>query len=245
MIELVGNEWSKLRRERALWFALILHLSPWGMVTIAALMDAIGPGPSRYFVFHNQSMLVTALVACVVTSIAFHVELSNRTWFDWLTYPQGAKRLIAAKMITVGAILACFVAITATLMVGLMLASGVRPGTWQMVIAYLSLQCGIFVLVVAISAALCLLTRNVVVVNIIGVAISMVTMVLMGADFSWAVPTVWPYRLGLTLVDTSYAYPWQGALLAGAAVYSFCVAIAYLTAVLCSLRPRTINAPMR
>lgn len=245
MVQLIHNELRKLRRERSLWFALALHLAPWVMVAVASLMGVGGTGSSGYFILHNQSMLVTGLVACVVTSIGFHVELTNRTWFDWLIQPQGASRLVVAKLLTIGVILAFFVAISVALMVGLMVGSGVRSGLDRMVVAYLGLQCGTFVLMVAIAAAVCLLTRNVVVVNIVGVAIGMVTMVLMGAEFSWAVPTVWPYRLGLTLLDQEYAYQWPGALPAGGVLYATCTVAALVTATFWARRPRVINASLR
>ena len=245
MTHLVRNEWRKIRRERGLWFALVLHLSPWVMVAVAAVMGVTATGPSRYYILHNQSMIVTGMVACVVTSIAFHVELGNRTWFDWLTQPQGTTRLIVAKLLAVAAILTAFVTLSTMLMVALMVMSGARAGIWRMIIAYLALQCGTFAVVVALSAAFCVLTRNVVVVNITGVAVGMVTMVLMGADFSWVLPTAWPYRLGLTLLDESYAYPWSGALPSGAVVYATCALVALFVTTHCARQPKVINAPMR
>ena len=57
MIRLVRNEWRKLHRERGLWFALALHLAPWVMVTIAALMGVTAVGPRRYFILHNLSLI--------------------------------------------------------------------------------------------------------------------------------------------------------------------------------------------
>ncbi|QUL78743.1 ABC transporter permease [Brevibacterium sp. SMBL_HHYL_HB1] len=245
MTHLVLNEWRKLRREKGLWFALALHLAPWAMVTIAALIGATATGPSRYFILHNQSMLVTGLVACVVTSIAFHVELGNRTWFDWLTQPQGATRLVTAKLLSIATILASFVALSTVLMIVLMLSSGARTEIWRMTIAYLTLQCGTFAVMVALSAVLCVLTRNVVIVNIMGVGVGMATMVVMGADFSWALPTAWPYRLGLTLLDDGYDFPWNGSLPSGAAIYAACTVLALLIAASFARRPNVINAPMR
>ncbi|MEL4358001.1 MULTISPECIES: ABC transporter permease [unclassified Luteococcus] len=245
MMHLIGNEWRKLRREKGLWFALALHLSPWAMVAIASLMGVTSAGRSRYFILHNQSMLVTGLVACLVTTIAFHVELANRTWFDWLTLPQGATRLILAKLAVITAVLAAFLAASTALMAGLMVCSGAGAGIFRMTIAYLALQCGTFAVMVAVSAALCVLTRNVVVVNIVGVALGMVTAVVMGADFSWALPTAWPYRLGLTVLDESYDYPWHGALTSGTAVHAACTALALVISTSCARRPVVINAPMR
>lgn len=245
MTRLVHNEWCKLRREKGLWFALALHLSPWAMVTTAALMGVTAAGPSRYFILHNQSMLITGLVACLITSIAFHVELGNRTWFDWLTQPQGASRLVLAKLLTVAAILAAFVLLSTVLMIGLMLCSDARAGIWRMTLAYLCLQCGTFTVMVAVSAAACILTRNVVVVNIMGVAVGMVSMVVMGADFSWALPTVWPYRFGLTVLDQGYGYAWPGALPGGAAVFATCTVLALLVTVWCARQPKVINASTR
>lgn len=245
MIRLIHNEWHKIRRERGLWFALALHLAPWVMVTIAAVIGATATGSSRYFILHNQSMLVTGLVGCVVTSVGFHVELGNRTWFDWLTQPHGATRLVIAKLLVIAAILATFVAVSTVLMIALMLSSGARTEIWQMTFAYLVLQGGTFLVMVPLSAALCVLTRNIVVVNIIGVGLGMATMVVMAADFSWALPTAWPYRFGLRLLDESYAFPWNGALASGAAVYATCTVLAFLITILSARRPKVINAPMR
>lgn len=244
MIRLVHNEWRKLRREKGLWFALALHLAPWTMVTIAALMGVTTAGPARYFILHNQSMLVTGLVACMVTTIAFHVELSNRTWFDWLTQPQGAIRLVLAKLTAIAAILTSFLALSTALTIGLMAFSNAGGAILRIAIAYLTLQCGTFAVMVAISAALCVLTRNVVVVNIIGVALGMITMIVLGADFSWALPTVWPYRLGLTLLDQDYNYTWSGALPSGAAIYAVCTILALLFTVTRARLPKVVNAPM-
>lgn len=245
MTGLVRNEWRKLRRERGLWFALLLHLAPWIMVAVAAAVGATADGPSRYFILHNQSMLVTGLVACVVTSIAFQVELGNRTWFDWLTLPHGAARLITAKLIAVAAVLAAFIAVSTSLMVTMMLFSGAGSQIWRMTAAYLTLQIGTFAVMVAVSAALCVLTRHAVVVSIIGAALGMMTMVVMAADFSWALPTAWPYRLGLSVLEQDYGFAWAGALPSGAAVWAAGVVISLLVAVLCARLPRVINAPLR
>ena len=245
MIRLIYIEWQKLRRERGLWFALALHLTPWMMVTIAALIGATTTGPSLYFILHNQSMLVTGIVACVVTSVGFHVELSNRTWFDWLTQPHDTTRLVMAKLFAIATILASFVALSTALMIGLMLSNGARTEIWQMIFAYLTLQGGIFLVMVFLSAALCVLTRNVVMVNIMGVGVSMATMVVMSADFAWALPTAWPYRIGLTLLGKDYGFPWGGALAGGVAAYTACTVLVLLITVSLARRPKVINAPMR
>ncbi|MEL4504522.1 hypothetical protein AAEX63_06100 [Luteococcus sp. H138] len=67
----------------------------------------------------------------------------------------------------------------------------------------------------------------------------------MGADFSWALPTAWPYRFGLSVLDEGYAYPWDGALASGAAVHVACTVLALVIATTSARRPAVINAPMR
>ncbi len=245
MIVLVRNEWKKMRREWALWFALALHLAPLAMVAVAALMGAIDSGPQRYFILHNQSMLVTGLVACVVTSLAFHVEISNRTWFEWLTQQQGVARLVAAKLVVVALILAVFVALSTVLTVALMAASGVSAELGRMVLAYLCFQAGTLGIMLVFSALICVLSRNVVVVNIVGVAVGMVTMVVMAADFSWAIPTAWAYRMGLVIFDPETGLSSPIALPMGGILFFACTVVMLWVTLMWARRPSVINAVSR
>lgn len=243
MIRLIRNEWVKTRREWALWLALLLHLAPLGMVVTAALMGAISSDPvQRYFVIHNQSMLVTGIVAGVVTTLAFQVELANRTWFDWLVLPAGPVRLVAAKLLLVWLVLGAFLLVSTAVIAAFLLASGAGDGTWRLVAGHLVMQTGIWVFMSLLAALLCLLTRNVVLVNVVVVGLTLVTIVLMPAEFAWALPTAWPYRAGLVVVDPEYGFEWAAALPLGAAVMAGAVALLATAVCLAARQPRVINA---
>lgn len=243
MKTLLVNEWTKIRRERALWFALALHLAPLAMVVTAALMGVHdGPSQQRYFILHNQSVIVTGIVSVVVTSAAFHVEISNRTWFEWLMLPVKRTRLLAAKMVVAFALQVAFVVLSAIGASLFLLASGADELP-RSIAAYLMLQLGTMVVMSAIGALLCLTLQNILIVNIVGVGSSLVTMVVMAADFSWAVPTAWPYRAGLMILDASdYAFENWWALPAGGAVLAGCVLVAAVGSVIAVQSPRVLDA---
>ncbi|MEJ5929122.1 ABC transporter permease [Corynebacterium sp. H128] len=245
MISLIRNEWIKIQKENSLWFAFVLHIAPLFMVLVAAIMKSVRLGSNLYFILYNQSMLVTGLVACVVTSIVFHLEFNNRTWFDWLTQPQGPRRLLVAKVLTGALILACYIAISAVLMLVFLYATGVRDDPARMLCSYLVFQVGTMGVMVAVSAALCVLTRSAVVVNVVGVIVTMVTVVVMAAEFSWSIPTAWPYRTGLAIIDPEYGFGSVKPLLAGGAITGAFVVMCLLIAIQWVSRPSVINAAMR
>lgn len=245
MIQLVRNEWFRLRKERSLWFALLLHLAPLAMVVIASVMKAITPGPNLFFILYNQSMIVTGLVACVVTSIVFHIEFSNRTWFDWLMQPQGPVLLVFAKIITAALLLCGFVIISTVLMVIFLVTSDIRNDVLTMTISYLVFQLGTLSVMLAFSSAVCTLSRSTVVVNVIGVAVSMITIVVMTAEFAWAIPTAWAYRTGLVILDPEYAFAGGNQLALGGIINATFIALCLFVAVAWSRRPAVINATMR
>lgn len=243
MKTLLVNEWTKIRHERAIWFALALHFAPLVMVVTAALMGVHDGDPlQRYFILHNQSVIVTGIVSTVVTTVAFQVELSNRTWFEWLLLPAGRHRLLAAKMTIAIAIQAAFVALSVAAISIFLLAVGADDELPRMLAAYLVLQLGTMITMSTVGALLCLILRNVLIVNIFGVASSMVTMVVMSADFSWALPTAWTYRAGLTILDPmAYAFERWWALPAGGAVLAVCVVAAVIGCAVAAGSPRVLN----
>lgn len=245
MSQLIRNEWRKTCKEPALWFSLALHLSPLAMVAAATMMGAVEAGEKTYFIFYNQSMIVTGLVACVVVSLVFHVEFSNRTWFDWLIQPQGPVRLVAAKILAAGLILGSYIGLYTVLMLIFLFLQG-ASGDWRRIIlSYLVFQAGTMGVMLAIGSALCVAARNTVVVNVVGVTLSMVTLVLMGADFSWLVPTAWAYRAGLAILDPTYGFGGAAPLFAGGAIAGSFAALCLSVATMQAGNPRVINAAMR
>ncbi|NWN87601.1 MAG: ABC transporter permease [Micrococcaceae bacterium] len=245
MKRLISNEWLKLRREKTLWFALALHLAPVTMVIAASAMGVHqGPPEQRYFVLHNQSVFLAAIVPVIVTAVAFRVELSNRTWFEWLMLPQPRPRLLTAKVLNIGLIQLVFIALsTVTTVVFLLTVGAGGVLIARSIGSYLILQLGSMVVMSAAAVLLSLLLRNTLIVNIIGIAVSMITMVLMAADFSWAIPTSWTYRTGLAVLDhAAYSFPEWWNLLAGSAIWVLLSAGMLLASRALCRSPAVLNA---
>lgn len=245
MKRLVVNEWIKLRREKTLWFVLALHFAPVTMVVAATAMGVHeGPPEQRYFILHNQSVFLAAIVPVIVTAAAFRVELANRTWFEWLMLPQPRPQLLTAKVVIVGLIQITLITLSTVVAVIFLLAIGaggdlIARGAG----AYLVLHIGSMVVMSAAAVLLSLLLRNTLIVNIMGIAVSMVTMVLMAADFSWAIPTSWAYRAGLAVLDPAvYGFPAWWNLPAGGAIWILLSAGMFIASRMICRSPAVLNA---
>ncbi|TDQ53038.1 ABC transporter permease [Actinorugispora endophytica] len=227
MRTLLANELRKTKREWFVWAVLALNTVPLVMVVANHFANGGAPGPERfYFTFHNQYMLVLPLVVCATVAGCFHTEFRNGTYFEWLTSGRPKSALWTAKFLVSCALVTAMAAVDHLGLLVFLLVE--YPGAdLPRVSAAFWLLVSVTVLTTGlVCALLTLLSRNVVVVNVFGIGLTVATLVLMAADFSYVVPTCFAYRLSVGLVVPDAAYPDPAlALAVGWTVTAACVLV--------------------
>ncbi|MES0837711.1 ABC transporter permease [Nocardiopsis tropica] len=220
MRTLVANEVRKIRRERFVWAVLVLNVVPFALVVANHAVNGGEPTPDRfYFTFHNQYTMVLPLVVCATVAACFHTEFRNGTYFEWLTCGRSRPALWAAKLAVACSLVVLMAAVNHVGLVVFFLVENPGAGILRMSAAYWLLVGVSIASVALLCALLTLVTRNVVIVNVFGIGLTVATLVFMAADFSYVIPTCFAYRisLGMIVPDAAYPDPAQ-ALTAGWAV---------------------------
>lgn len=215
MRTLLANELRKIRRERFVWAVLVLNIVPLAMVVVDYAVNGGEPTLERfYFTFHNQYTMVLPLVVCATVAACFHTEFRNGTYFEWLTCGRSRPALWAAKLAVACALVAVMAAVNHVGLVVFLLLENPGAGIGRMSAAYWLLVGVCTASVALLCALLTLVTRNVVIVNVFGIGLTVATLVFMAADFSYVIPTCFAYRLSVGVVVPDAAYPDLGQALA-------------------------------
>ncbi|RKT88390.1 ABC-2 family transporter protein [Saccharopolyspora antimicrobica] len=243
MRTLIANEFRKIRRERFVWAVLALNVAPFAMVVANYAVNGGDPTLERfYFTFHNQYTMVLPLVVCATVAACFHTEFRNGTYFEWLTCGQPKSLLWAAKLVVACLLVAVLAALNHVGLLVFLLVENPGGGLLRMSTAYWLLV-GISVASVALLCALLtLVTRNIVIVNIFGIGLTVATLVFMAADFSYLIPTCFAYRLSVGVVVPDAAYPDPGhALVVGWTVTALLVLLPLVANLLVITRRRYLR----
>ncbi|MGI5117925.1 ABC transporter permease [Marinactinospora thermotolerans] len=215
MRTLIANELRKIRRERFVWAVLVLNVVPFAMVVVNHVVNGGDPTlEGLYFTFHNQYTMVLPLVVCATVAACFHTEFRNGTYFEWLTCGRSKPALWAAKLTVACCLVVVLAAVNHVGLVLFFLAENPDAGLLRMSAAYWLLVGVSIASVALLCALLTLLTRNVVIVNVFGIGLTVATLVFMAADFSYLIPTCFAYRLSVGMIVPDAAYPDLGLALA-------------------------------
>lgn len=220
--KLLRLEWQKNRREASLWLALVLYLVPAFMVVAADLVESTNRSPEdAYFVFHNQTMLVLPMAAGTVATAVMRLEVANGTWFSWLTSGVGRFRLWLSKLVFVGIMQTamCILALTIFLVFFLTRTEAMSDPTviFQILAAYCILNAFIAVTMTLLITTVIILWRNTVSAMAVSIIVTVLSLIILPAEFSWALSITFAYRLGLLVLSEEYFYQGAHAQLSGAA----------------------------
>lgn len=220
---LLGLEWRKNRAEPSLWLALVLYVTPAVMVIAADVVNASDrPAEDTYFIFHNQTMLVLPLAAGSVATAVMRVELANGTWFSWLMTGTGVIRLWSSKLVFIGAMQALFTVFAMMLFMPFFLITTDITEASTLLLrtlaAYGILNTIVAVFMTLFVATILILWRNSVTTMAVLIVITVSSLIIMAAEFSWVLPPAFAYRLGLSFISDEYFYTATGAGIGGALV---------------------------
>lgn len=226
--KLLRLEWQKNRKESSLWLGLVLYLIPALMVVAADLVEpANRSAQDAYFIFHNQTMLVLPMAAGTVATAVMRIEIANNTWFAWLTTGAGTLRLWLSKLVLIGIMQTAMCIFALTIFLSFFLTrTGTSPEPMiviQILGAYGTLNAIIAATMTLLITTVIMLWRNTVSAMAASIILTVVSLIIMPAEFSWALPTSFAYRLGLSVISQEYFYQDAQAAISGVAAATIIV----------------------
>lgn len=209
MLKLIKNEWIKMKSEKVILVIVILSLIPLIMnfVNFAVNNNDIRLNSGFYFTYYNQYFMMLPILSSVLISFIFYMEFKNKMYLDWITYNIPRFQLLFSK------IFASIIIISAICVIQLLILSvfyfvvdGDMENIERLISSYIILHVIVVTPITLIFAVLIQLTKNIIASISIGIGISLLSMILMAAPFSYFIPTSFGYRLGLLVIDRGYYY---------------------------------------
>lgn len=209
MLKLIKNEWIKIQSEKVVFVIVLLSLIPLliSFANFAINNRDVQLDSGFYFTYYNQYFMILPIVSSVLVSFVFYIEFKNKTYLDWITYRIPRYKLFFSKIFVSLIIMSVifFVQIL-TLSVFYIIVDGKVSNIIQLVYSYAVLNSVVVITVITTFSVIIQLTKNIVVSISIGIGISLLSMILMAAPFSYFIPTAFGYRLGLYGIDSAFYY---------------------------------------
>ncbi|MFD1412473.1 hypothetical protein [Oceanobacillus jeddahense] len=141
------------------------------------------------------------------------MEFKNKMYLDWITYPIPRFQLLFSKLFISTIIMSaiCMMQLI-VLSVFYFIIDGNIANILRLTASYIILHVIVVTIITFVFAAIIQLTKNIVASISIGIGVSLLSMILMAAPFSFLIPTAFGYRLGLLVIDSGYYY--EGGLAA-------------------------------
>ncbi|WP_040982722.1 ABC transporter permease [Oceanobacillus jeddahense] len=215
MFKLMKNEWIKLKSEKVILVIVILSLIPLLMnfANFAINNKDISLESGFYFTYYNQYFMMLPIISSVLISFTFYMEFKNKMYLDWITYPIPRFQLLFSKLFISTIIMSaiCLMQLI-VLSVFYFIVDGNIANILRLTASYIILHVIVVTTITFVFAAIIQLTKNIVASISIGIGVSLLSMILMAAPFSFLIPTAFGYRLGLLVIDNGYYY--EGGLAA-------------------------------
>ncbi len=209
MLKLIKNEWIKIKSEKVILIIVLLSLIPLLMnfVNFAINNRNVQLDSGFYFTYYNQYFMMLPIISSVLVSFVFYIEVKNKTYLDWITYNIPRYKLLFSKIfVSLMIMLVIFLVHLLTLSVFYIIVDGKVNHLLQLVYSYTILNSLVVIIVTITFAAIIQLTKNIVASISIGIGMSLLSMILMAAPFSYFIPTAFGYRLGLYMIDHEFYY---------------------------------------
>ncbi|QDQ02217.1 hypothetical protein FOH38_17960 [Lysinibacillus fusiformis] len=209
MLKLIKNEWIKIKSEKAILVIVVLSLIPLLMnfANFAINNGDISLDSGFYFTYYNQYFMMLPIISSVLISYVFYIEFKNKTYLDWITYNIPRFRLLFSKIFVSLIIMSVIFLIQLLILsVFYFFVDGSIKDILQLIYSYTTLNVIIVTTIILTFSVIIQLSKNIVTSISIGIGISLLSMILMAAPFSFFIPTAFGYRLGLHIIDKEFYY---------------------------------------
>src|SRR5690625_454420 len=209
MLKLVKNEWIKIKSEKVILVIVILSLIPLLMnfANFAINNGDISLDSGFYFTYYNQYFMMLPIISSVLISFIFYIEFKNKTYLDWITYNVPRYQLFFSKvMVSLIIMSVIFIIHLLILSIFYSIVDGKSENILHLIFSYIILNTIVVTSITLIFAVIIQLSKNIVASISIGIGVSLLSMILMAAPFSYFIPTAFGYRLGLYVIDNEFYY---------------------------------------
>lgn len=209
MLKLIKNEWIKIKSEKVVLVIVLLSLIPLLMnfANFAINNRDVQLDSGFYFTYYNQYFMMLPIISSVLVSFVFYIEFKNKTYLDWITYNIPRHKLLFSKILVSLIIMsAIFLVQLLTFSVFYIIVDGKMSNVLPLVYSYAILNSIVVITIVITFSVIIQLTKNIVASISIGIGMSLLSMILMAAPFSYFIPTAFGYRLGLYWIDSEFYY---------------------------------------
>ncbi|MDX8046761.1 ABC transporter permease [Gracilibacillus sp. S3-1-1] len=209
MFKLIKNEWIKMKSEKVILVIVILSLIPLLMNFANFVVNNrdMSLDSGFYFTYYNQYFMMLPIISSVLISFTFYMEFKNKMYLDWITYNIPRSKLLFSKLLisTIIMLAICIMQLV-ILSVFYFVVDGNIEYILRLISSYIILNVIVITTITLVFAVIIQLTKNIVASISIGIGVSLLSMILMAAPFSYFIPTAYGYRLGLLIIDNGYYY---------------------------------------
>ncbi|MBD1381031.1 ABC transporter permease [Metabacillus arenae] len=239
---LVRNEFMKLKRLKSVYLVLLFGFFPYIVNTMGLFFMDIEFDWEKYYMFvYNQYAVLLPTVIFIFSGFYFNIEFKNKTVLNWMAYPYNKFQLIISKILAIYFLLFGIsfvnhiIHLTTLWLVfknDILFSELLTLFLTSMIFTVLSL------LIIPIAGLVAFMTKNIVVVMILGVASFFIMTVLLGADLSIIFPFSYIYRISIQTYISSMGYSEIGLQTGGAVILAAYVSISLLGLYLYSKKVR-------
>ncbi|MDZ5606027.1 ABC transporter permease [Bacillus pseudomycoides] len=240
-MQLIKNEFLKLKRLKIVYAVLIISFIPFIFNTVAMVLSTNMSAWNYYFYVFNQYATLFPAVVFIFSGAFFNNEFQNKTTLNWFSYPQNNFKLILSK-ITATMLLIMFTCIINHSVHIITLFSifhnEILISKAIMMFISLILYSFLVIITVPIAAIIMILTKNFLSVVLIGVGSIFITTIVLGAEVSLYFPFSFAWRLGLQTYEPSMGYQGLGSYLLGLGMLLLYITVSLVGLLVLSRRPR-------
>ncbi|MFD2655620.1 ABC transporter permease [Gracilibacillus thailandensis] len=217
-MQLVKNEYFKLKRLKIVYAVLVISFVPFIFNTIGMMMSTNMSAWNYYFYVFNQYATLFPSIVFIFSGAFFNNEFKNQTMLNWLSYPQNNFRLIFSKIVAIMTLL-LFTSLVNHLIhiitLYTLFNNEVIISEALRMFMSLMLYSLLVILTVPISALIIILTKSFLSVVLIGVGSIFITTIILGAEISLYFPFTFAWRMGMQVYEPSMGYEDTGLHLLG------------------------------
>lgn len=217
-MQLVKNEFFKLKRLKIVYAVLIISFVPFIFNTIGMMMSTNMSAWNYYFYVFNQYATLFPAIVFIFSGAFFNNEFKNQMLINWFSYPQSNFKLICSKIAAIMSLLLFTSLVNHIIHIftlySLFSQEVIISDALGMLMS-LMLYSLLVILTVPISALIMILTKSFLSVVLIGVGSIFITTIILGADISLYFPFTFAWRMGMQLYEPAMGYGDTGLHLLG------------------------------
>ncbi|MGN9864414.1 ABC transporter permease [Bacillus swezeyi] len=207
---LVRNEWIKLKRMKSIYVIIFLSFLPLLINGIGLLTMDDEAGWHKFYMFvFNQYSILFPTVIFIFSGFYFYLEFKNKTMLNWMSYPYHKFKLVLAKLISAFLFLLMISIINHIIHLGILWMSfqdSVTVHEMGTLMATSFTSTALSLLAIPTAALIALISENVIVVMITGVASFLIMTMLLASDVSIVFPFSFIYRFSIQILEADMGY---------------------------------------